>query len=296
MSDIFNVWLIEFNPADSSIMAVDWVYTCMSGSVPYYEFPPQAPGNYLVKAQLLGTVPGTSGYIPTYGHSSPHWDSATTIIHGSGWDTLSINMIYGTVPSGPGFISGYVISGAGKRTSVYAPAVNMLIYLKDAAGNILTSTTTDTNGNYSFSNLAYNTYFICPESYKYYTTQSAAITLTSTTDSAKGIDFKQHTTSGTITPFNGITRVNPVTSGSTFTLYPNPSSGDLILNWMNCQSGKLQVTINDITGRNMINQIISMYSATGQYKLDLSDLTNGIYIISLQSDGYNYTGKLEIRK
>ena len=44
------VWLIQYNPADSSIAALDSTLTCTIDSVGYYEFDGKATGNYLVKS------------------------------------------------------------------------------------------------------------------------------------------------------------------------------------------------------------------------------------------------------
>jgi len=65
-TDSFKVWLIQFNPSDSVISAEDSMYTCMASGTPYYEFDGEPAGSYMVKADLLGETPGTSGYIPTY--------------------------------------------------------------------------------------------------------------------------------------------------------------------------------------------------------------------------------------
>eukprot|EP01030_Chromulinospumella_sphaerica_P034381 gene34381-biopygen12305 len=90
----------------------------------YYSFDSKPAGNYLVKAKLLSATPGTSDYIPTYGSSTPNWYLAASTAHATGAvDVQDINMIYGTVPSGPGFISGYVYAGGGKSVCYQLPAV-----------------------------------------------------------------------------------------------------------------------------------------------------------------------------
>ncbi|MCW3122311.1 MAG: C-terminal target protein, partial [Flavipsychrobacter sp.] len=127
------VWLIQYNPIDSSIKALDSVLTCTIDTTGYYEFNGKASGSYMVKAKMLfGSYAGASGYIPTYSSSSATWSTAATAAHGSGSDVLDITMIYGTVPAGPGFIGGNVYSGAGKGTSGETLYPGMLVYLKDA--------------------------------------------------------------------------------------------------------------------------------------------------------------------
>jgi hypothetical protein len=112
------VWLIQFHATDSSLHAVDSTVSCISGGLSYYEFMDIPSGNYLVKAKLLhGNPIGSTGYVPTYSLSTQSWDSAYTVSHSTGQDTMHITMIRGIVPSGPGFISGYVNSGAGRHVN-----------------------------------------------------------------------------------------------------------------------------------------------------------------------------------
>ena len=290
-TDTLNVWLIQFNPADSSIAAVDSQYTCMDSGSPYFEFDDVTAGNYMVKAALLGTIPGTSGYVPTYSLSSPHWDSAVTIAHGSSADAMNITMVYGTVPSGPGFIAGYVYAGAGKATSGDAPVQGMLIYLQDALGHTITSAITDGTGAYSFSNIAEGSYYVYPENYKYYTTTSALITLSSGSDTVTSVNFKQHTTFGTITPYDFTKVPQPViTTG--LSLYPNPTTGNLNIQWTNQATGNATISVSDMTGREVYTTSYRMNAASGKTEIDLGSLENGMYLINIKSDKVLYSDKL----
>ncbi len=203
-TDTLKVWLIHFNPLDSSLIAQDSTLSCLDGTTPYYEFDNDTAGSYMVKAKLLSSVPGTSGYVPTYGLSSSLWSAAATITHASATDTQHINMIYGTVPSGPGFIGGLISYGAGRNTASGVPAVGMLVYLKDAANNILTYTYTDVTGAYAFSGLANGSYNIYPVDYKYNTIAWLGATINSSAETFNSGDFYQHTTLHTITPYGTV--------------------------------------------------------------------------------------------
>ena len=290
------VWLIQFNPTDSSLIAQDSTLTCLDGGTPFYQFMDKPAGSYLVKAKLLSSVAGTSGYLPTYGASTPHWDSAATVAHSTATDGLDINMLYGTVPSGPGFIGGLIVSGAGKGTSGEVPAPNMLVYLEDATTHILTYAITDATGAYSFSGLAYGTYIIYPVDYKYATTPSSIITLSATSSSVTAIDFKQHTTLGTITPFVIGVGVGNVSGNDFINLYPNPTKGLLVMSWQNLASGTASVNITDMLGRSAYQAEININATNGNTQLDLGKLSNGIYFINIKSADMNYSGKLQIVK
>ncbi len=293
------VWLIQFNPADSSITALDSTITCLSGGVPYYEFDGRAAGRYMVKGRMLhGSIPGSSGYIPTYSAASPFWYAAASVSHFlSTTDSMNINMQYGTVPAGPGFISGYVVSGAGKGTSGDVPAPGMLIYLLDATTHQpLTYTYTNLSGGYSFTGLAYGTYIIHPEEYDYTTIPSSVITLSTTTGSATAVDFRQFTTSRIIKPFTIITTTVSGIEQPSFSMAPNPTNGQLSVRWNNMVSDKAIITVMDMTGRSMMTSEIEISAATGAKTLDCSMLNNGLYVISIKADKITVIGRLEIAR
>ncbi len=291
------VWLIQFDPTDSSIVALDSTTTCVVDSITYYEFDGVPNGNYLVKAKMIyGSYPGTSGYVPTYGLSSPNWYAAATVSHTGTSDSLHISMVYGTVPAGPGFISGYVYSGAGKGTSGETPAAGMLIYLKDLGNNVLTYTYTDGTGAYSFSNLAFGDYIIYPEEYDYNTISSDFITLNSTSPSATAIDFKEFTISRVITPFVIGAGVKNILPDNRLNVYPNPASGVLNIQWKNQSTGNGHVVITDVVGREVYQSAININAASGQTRINLEGLQDGMYLITIKSDNINYSGQLLIKK
>jgi trimeric autotransporter adhesin len=289
------VWLIQYNPSDSSIHALDSMMACVVDSITYYEFDGHPSGNYLVKAQLLyDNAAGSSGYVPTYGLSSPHWDSATTIIHGSGSDSMHITMLNGTVPSGPGFISGYVYSGAGKGTGD-APVTGMIIFLETGSSQVLSHTYTDGNGYYSFSNLAYGDYIIYPEDYVFKTTHSAVITLNDATPTTNNIDFRQYLTSRIITPYSYPNRITPVSNNRGIAVYPNPSQGELNVQWNNQLRGTADVTVTNVVGHEVYRSVLNITTASGESNISLAGIQDGVYMITIRSANIHYTGKLLIQ-
>ncbi len=291
-----NVWLIQFNPTDSSITALDSTMTCVTGGINYYEFDHEPAGYYMVKGMLLfGNPPGASGYVPTYSLSSPHWDSAATVSHSGGSDSMHITMVYGTVPAGPGFIGGYVYSGAGKRTTGDAPVRGILIFLEDAASHVLSHTYTDGTGAYSFSNLALGDYLIYPEDYGYKTTY-AAITLNDANISANGVDFRQYLTSKIIIPYTDRTDIKTISSNGDLKIYPNPTSGELNIQWTNQQTRNADLEITDVIGRKLYKSVISMNASSGQVQVNVNGLNEGVYMITIKSDYIYYCGKLMIQK
>ena len=293
---VSKVWLIQFNPADSSLTAVDSTFSCTAPSgAQYYQFVNEPAGTYMAKAKDIASVPGTSGYIPTYSLSTPYWGTAASATHGATYDMLNIAMMYGTVPAGPGFIGGLIVSGAGKNTSGDVPVAGMLVYLRDASGTILTYTYTDASGAYSFSGIANGTYTIYPEDMGFVTTPSASIVLTSTAETANAVNFKEHTIAKTVTPYTGITGI-PVAAATVMSVYPNPAGNDLNIVWAAQATGDASVIVKDVTGRVVMSNTVDLQAASGKTKLDVSALTNGIYFISLNAAGANYSTKFAIQK
>ena len=291
------VWLIQYNPSDSSLTAIDSAMACDDGGMSYYEFDGKPAGSYLVKANLLGGTPGASGYISTYGVSSPIWSSATGLTHGSGTDTMHVDLIYGIVSPGPGFIGGLIVSGAGRGTTTDVPVAGLLVYLKDGvSGNILTYTYTNSLGQYSFSGLANSSYIIYPEDYHYYTTPAYLITLTPDNESVNSIDFKQHNAYGTITPYIVPQVVKPLSPDNGLNIYPNPTSSNLNVQWTGQAIGSANVVITDIIGHEVYTSVVNINTASGQTQIDLSRLTNGVYLVNIKSGNNNFNGKLTIQQ
>ncbi len=304
VTDVLKVWLIGFNPADSSLTAIDSTLTCMDSATPYYEFTAKPAGSYMVKAKLEGTIPGTSGYIPTYSLNTPYWYNAASVTHNAGTDTLHVNMIYGIVPPGPGFIGGLISSGAGKGTSGDAPARGMLVYLIDAlSNNIMTYTYTDNAGAYSFNNIAYGNYLIYPESFSFTTIPSNVVMLSSSLDSAIGINFRQYNTSRVIKPLlpSNISTVTANTE-NLVTVGPNPSSGQINLHWGSDAKGITSVQITDLSGKQIltnslnIDALKSINPTSPISTINLETLISGIYFLTIRSENINYCIKVILQK
>jgi hypothetical protein len=289
------VWLIRYNPSDSSILAQDSVLTCLDGGSPYYQFDSLAAGSYMVKAKLLSSVPGTSGYVPTYGASTPTWFDAGTIVHASATDTQHIHMVYGTVPSGTSFISGYVYSGAGKGTSGQVPEVGVLVYLRNAStGKVLTYTYTDILGAYIFDSIALGPYMVYPEEFDYYTTPSI-VELSALAPNKTDVDFKRHTVAHTIYPFVFVNGIGMLPEYSSVNLYPNPSNGDIAVQCPGHDGSHADVVVSDITGREVYKTTLD-FDAAGHAKMNLQSVGAGIYTIHISGEEMNYFGRVMIEK
>ncbi len=282
------VWLITYDPNTNLLTAVDSTVSCQQNGIPYYEFDNEPPLQYMTKAKLLyGNNPGSSGYIPTYYSNTLYWSTASHVTHTNTNDgTNDITMQYGTVPAGPGFIGGNVLSGANKHTTGSAPVDGMMVYLKDNNGSIISYTYTDGNGNYSFSNIANGTYEIYPEEMNYLTTPWPEIVVDNIEWAA--INFKKNTTEMTITPYlqnDGVKNVN----AQTLEIYPNPVDADIYLT-AGTTDGNCHLAICDMSGKEIWKGDVNL--SNGKGKAHIGDIPSGVYMATVMVNGVRYVGKV----
>ena len=152
---------------------------------------------------------------------------------------------------------------------------------------------TDASGNYTLGNLPTGTYTVFPDSLNYLTTPFTSITLTSGAPTFGTAAFTQHTLTKTITP--GAESIKNISSVSSVTAFPNPTSGRLNIMWNEKATEQASVAISDITGREVYNSTIVMTEGSGVSAMDLSSLNNGLYIITIKSAALSYNNKIEIQ-
>ncbi|HTN45907.1 MAG TPA: T9SS type A sorting domain-containing protein [Flavipsychrobacter sp.] len=281
----FKVWLIQssYDSATNSavLTAVDSLTT---NATPWasYQFNNKAAGTYYTKAAV---APGSTnpGLIPTYHNSSAMWANANAINHTGGSSLYkTILMISGTPTSGPGFIGGNVSQGANKGTA--GNIANLLILLRDASHNVIASTYTDVNGNYSFGSVAYGTYSVYPEEMNYATTPSNSMTIGGGVLSFNGVDFEKNST--TIVP--KATAIKDVIN-NVFSIFPNPTKGLVNIHWKNGVSGNAQIIISDLSGRMVYNKNAATNAAT---QINLNNLNQGVYFIKINTERGQYTERV----
>lgn len=80
-------------------------------------------------------------------------------------------------------------------------------------------------------------------------------------------------------------------------IYPNPASNFIIIKNKKTNSNLnpelSRITIKNLNGQELLTKDIKF---TDNYKLDLPNLANGIYILSIQNTKENYINKLVIQK
>lgn len=294
------VWLIKYNPSTMMLYAVDSQIVSTSGTMAHYCFCGMGTDSFRIKAAFMDTISSaTTGYQPTYHTSSAYWSSASVVYHTSGVMDLGkdINMGWGTVTSGPGFIAGNVTTGANKGTADGDPVPGMLVFcVNNTTGAIMQQTYTNAAGHYSFSNLPTGVPFkIYPEAINYATTAYPAITLTSSSSSMSVANFVQHTLSHTITPI--VVSVSEVAGANAgVNIYPNPATNVLNIEWnMQQGAGNATVSIMDVTGRKVLGAVVDMSATGGVAPINVTGLTPGMYLLQVKGNGLSVTSKVEIK-
>jgi len=77
-------------------------------------------------------------------------------------------------------------------------------------------------------------------------------------------------------------------------LFPNPTSGNLNLEWTGQSFGVVTVTITDVVGHEVLRQETDMSAESGVNQVNVGELKDGIYLISLRSEQINFSGRLMV--
>jgi Secretion system C-terminal sorting domain/Fibronectin type III domain len=79
-------------------------------------------------------------------------------------------------------------------------------------------------------------------------------------------------------------------------VYPNPAYRDLTVDFNDEFRGKVTLTINDLQGRSLHSETIQIENSQSSVLIDLSDYSDGLYLMSAQSETTLKTYKIVLRK
>jgi photosystem II stability/assembly factor-like uncharacterized protein len=152
-SGVNTVALYEYVPSGTTLNAVQT--TNVDGLGDYY-FANVNQGNYLVKA--FNDTTFYPNLIPTYFDGEYLWDNAAPVSHTCDSNTvINISMIEAPVLSGTGSISGTIVESSGFVRVPGDPIPGVDVKLgRNPGGQLVVSTQTDANGEYSFDNVPVN--------------------------------------------------------------------------------------------------------------------------------------------
>ncbi len=75
-------------------------------------------------------------------------------------------------------------------------------------------------------------------------------------------------------------------------LYPNPARTNMYIAIQNADNGNINVSLLDMQGRNLINYQDIVSNSFYQKAMDISNLSNGMYLVRVQTGTQNYVAKL----
>jgi hypothetical protein len=99
---------------------------------------------------------------------------------------------------------------------------------------------------------------------------------------ASGNNVSQYSDLVNFTVDNLRSEVGDATSGAKYTVYPNPTTGVLSVDFETLSGGNLEVRVLDLAGRVVTRNTIAISAGSNSFSVDLSSNPAGIYMLQLQ--------------
>jgi hypothetical protein len=223
-------------------------------------------GDLLVKSALTTANPDYNNYLPTYKENSLMWSTALQASFTAGAN--NIHLVAGINPGGPGFIGGSVLQGANKTTNVGDPLSNKLILLTTINDVGVGYAYSDTNGNFSFSNLAYGTYKLFGDSWGKINAIDTIIL--SAAKSSVHVLFSENDTHNTPTAIGNQPEI------ATLKIFPNPFSTSISITGI---QSRVSIKLFNALGICCWNQ--EYENSANTIQIPCKQLSNGNYFLEV---------------
>ncbi len=264
------VYLISYDSQTNMLTAVD---TTLIDSAGYFAFCQVPGGQYLVKAALTPNSVYYSNYLPTYYGNSLFWDYAQYVTASTVYPFITINLIAGNNPGGPGFIGGDVTQGANKTNGPGDPIGSVQVMLLDMNDNPIGYTYTNAQGQFSFPDIAYGTYKVYPEVTGINTTP-AIVTIDANLQSVDNIHLYQSTSEISTGIANGITEELEVSD-----IYPNPTANEAFITFDLTKPADINIRIFTSTGQLVSDNMTQLGEGIQKVEINTDGLDGGIYFV-----------------
>ncbi len=270
-------------------ISFDTVQTASIDGSGNYLFTAVPFGDYIVKVFPNATYPTT---IPTYSNNTYLWDAANVIVHGCNQsDTANVLMVEQVAPvAGPGLLGGRIVEGTGFGRLEGDPIPGIDVKLgRNPGGALVTNTTTDVNGVYTFTNLPLNDGGSNGVSYTVYVDipglgrdSSYTVTIDATTPVLDSLNYMVDSTTIYIVPTSSTGISNPaIAKENKFNVYPNPFNENTTIAYTLNVDAEVRLEIYNVLGVK-IESIVNTKQQAGEFKYVLDNKMNaGVYFISL---------------
>ena len=252
----------------------------------YYLFGNVPNGTYKILATPDTTTSIGQNFAPTYYGDVIFWSAATSItVPAAVTAPYPINLVtIPAVPGGNGSISGNVGTGAKSGSA------NTIVNLLDNNMDLVTTTKTNANGDYNFSNLAVGTYKIWVE-IAGKTTTPIAVTLTTNDNSSNSNDF-------VVNNNEVLPKTNSISNNSfdgELNLYPNPVVDIMNVKLTTTEFGNYNFNIYNITGQLISTTQINISSSNNVIRINTNELPQGTYFLRIENSNSNSIQKLFVK-
>lgn len=102
------------------------------------------------------------------------------------------------------------------------------------------------------------------------------------------------TAGGALVPLSVITKIEDQLIGAEISLFPNPTTDLLNVNFSGLKAGQSILTVTDLNGRQIAQQNFGTQSGTSELQMDLSNVPAGLYMINLQQGEYQISEKIQV--
>ncbi len=241
-------------------------------------------GKYIIYA--IPDIYNSSKYLSTYYVDKLHWENADVINLKSNAQGLTMQMAsIKLLQAGICQINGTVVyTGAAASTSAEsavlksAEQISYSVYLYTASGDIITGTSPDAYGNFTFENLPYGTYKLAFE-YPNLSNNEKVVILSSESPQVSNLQFVVD---------QSALSVKSLDAGNDIIVYK--VSTDQIAIRIS-QGGKYMVSLMDITGHTLINKQLEFEKNTDQV-MSIGTVPTGVYILKLENNTNSFVKKI----
>jgi len=276
------VYLIQFNPLDTSLAAIDSTNTDSFG---YYEFLNADSAIYVKVAPDSTLYPNE---IPTYYDSVLLFGNSPPVLHPF-CDTVTADFssVPGMNPGGPGFIGGLISQGANKMAGPGDPVSGLRVMLLNSSNQPVGYATTNAEGYFRINGLSYDLYSVYVDDPRIDNSVAPVVSINQRELRRDDLWFFLYTdhlewgNQATGTAESGLAK-------DILTVYPNPAAETVNVRFQSEQAEKAtHIYLMNLLGERLIRSSMTLVNGQYQQQLQVGDLAKGVYFLTVETESGN---------